>query len=305
MSGDVPSRREVRGDCAAARPGFLSRQRLRRPPVPASWHLRPGPGGRITGGRARRPAGAAGAASVVDLQGGTLAARVHRRARAPAVRRGAAARLRPARGRRQRRNTWSWSPPTPAITPTQEWITGGGWSLDAFPGGMPRPRGAGRGRARPPGVPAQPRRARRVGQQPGARASRDRPFDPGSAGRPHRARRRRRRPPACSRRAPPSWSPACCPPATEDDWDQALLAAQSRLLSLGITGWQDAIVGRDHGGHGADPLDAYLRAARAGTLLANVVGALWWDREPRPGPAPRAAPAPGTPGRPGGSGPPA
>ena len=29
----------------------------------------------------------------------------------------------------------------------------------------------------------------------------------------------------------------------------------------------------------ADPMDAYLRAASAGTLLANVVGALWWDRD--------------------------
>ena len=26
-------------------------------------------------------------------------------------------------------------------------------------------------------------------------------------------------------------------------------------------------------------MDAYLRAAQAGTLLANVVGALWWDRD--------------------------
>jgi predicted amidohydrolase YtcJ len=67
------------------------------------------------------------------------------------------------------------------------------------------------------------------------------------------------------------------PAATEDDWDQALLAGQSRLLSVGITGWQDAIVGRLHGS--GDNLAAYVRAAQAGTLLANVVGALWWDRD--------------------------
>ena len=63
---------------------------------------------------------------------------------------------------------------------------------------------------------------------------------------------------------------------TEDDWYQALLAAQRHLLSLGLTGWQDAIIGSYLGE--ADPLGAYLRAASAGTLTATVTGALWWDR---------------------------
>ena len=66
------------------------------------------------------------------------------------------------------------------------------------------------------------------------------------------------------------------PEITEDDWYNALLTAQDYLLSLGITGWQDAIVGRYEGE--ADPLTAYLRAVKAGTLLASVTGALWWDR---------------------------
>jgi len=67
------------------------------------------------------------------------------------------------------------------------------------------------------------------------------------------------------------------PPVTEADWDQALVLAQDYLVSLGITGWQDAIIGSHHGA--PDPMGAYLRAAQAGTLLANVVGALWWDRD--------------------------
>src|SRR5258708_34363811 len=67
------------------------------------------------------------------------------------------------------------------------------------------------------------------------------------------------------------------PATTEDDWYAGLLAGQEYLLSLGITGWQDAIVG-SHPGL-PDPIDAYLRAARAGTLTANVVAALWWDRD--------------------------
>jgi hypothetical protein len=55
-----------------------------------------------------------------------------------------------------------------------------------------------------------------------------------------------------------------------------LLRAQQHLHSLGVTAWQDAIVG-DYLGH-ADPLPAYLAAAAAGQLTARVEGALWWDR---------------------------
>jgi predicted amidohydrolase YtcJ len=55
-----------------------------------------------------------------------------------------------------------------------------------------------------------------------------------------------------------------------------LLDAQSHLHSLGVTGWQDAIVG-DYAGH-PDPTDAYLAVASAGRLTARVVGALWWPR---------------------------
>ena len=67
------------------------------------------------------------------------------------------------------------------------------------------------------------------------------------------------------------------PETSDADWYAALLAGQTRLLSFGITGWQDAIVGHAHGS--GDPLRAYLRAAQDGSLLANVVGALWWDRD--------------------------
>ena len=62
------------------------------------------------------------------------------------------------------------------------------------------------------------------------------------------------------------------PEQRADDWYDGLLAGQRYLLSLGITGWQDAIVG-SHPGL-PDPIDGYLRAAGNGALLANVVGAL-------------------------------
>jgi predicted amidohydrolase YtcJ len=55
-----------------------------------------------------------------------------------------------------------------------------------------------------------------------------------------------------------------------------LLLAQAHMHARGVTAWQDAIVG-DYLGS-ADPLPAYLAAARSGQLTARVEGALWWDR---------------------------
>ncbi|MER8187839.1 amidohydrolase [Kitasatospora sp. NPDC094015] len=67
------------------------------------------------------------------------------------------------------------------------------------------------------------------------------------------------------------------PPTTAADRLAGLLRAQQLLHSLGVTGWQDALLGVFNGQ--PDPSDAYLAAARAGTLTARVTGALWWERE--------------------------
>ncbi|GED88891.1 amidohydrolase [Streptomyces sp. 6-11-2] len=66
------------------------------------------------------------------------------------------------------------------------------------------------------------------------------------------------------------------PAKTAADRLDGLLRAQRLLHSLGITGWQDALLGEFNGQ--PDPSDAYLTAAREGTLTARVNGALWWDR---------------------------
>lgn len=58
---------------------------------------------------------------------------------------------------------------------------------------------------------------------------------------------------------------------------RGLLRAQEELLSLGITGWQDAWVGDD--GPGTGSRSAYLRAEAEGTLRVHVVGAQWWRRD--------------------------
>jgi predicted amidohydrolase YtcJ len=66
------------------------------------------------------------------------------------------------------------------------------------------------------------------------------------------------------------------PETTAEEYHQALLVGQSYLHSLGVTAWQDAILG-DYAGH-ADASPAYLRAVDSGELTARVRGALWWDR---------------------------
>jgi predicted amidohydrolase YtcJ len=64
---------------------------------------------------------------------------------------------------------------------------------------------------------------------------------------------------------------------TDDEYYQALLSAQEYLHSLGITSWQEAILG-DYAALD-DPSSVYVRAAESGTLTARVRGALWWARE--------------------------
>jgi predicted amidohydrolase YtcJ len=55
------------------------------------------------------------------------------------------------------------------------------------------------------------------------------------------------------------------------EWQECILEAQSYLHTLGITGWQDAWVT-------PDTQQAYVALAEADRLSARVVGALWWDR---------------------------
>jgi predicted amidohydrolase YtcJ len=63
------------------------------------------------------------------------------------------------------------------------------------------------------------------------------------------------------------------PDPTPEELVEGLRTAQRYLHSLGITAWQDAIVGGSY-----DTLDTYRSLAESGELTARVVGALWWDR---------------------------
>ena len=129
--------------------------------------------------------------------------------------------------------------------------------------GRPDPADARRGRARPPGLPAQPRRARRVGQHPRARDRRD------------HAATRRIPPTAGSSASPTATPPGRCTRAPDTCVDHAApvrhagrAAApacawpQDYLFSLGHHRWQDAAVGAMFGQ--TDILPVYLDAARVG-----------------------------------------
>ena len=67
------------------------------------------------------------------------------------------------------------------------------------------------------------------------------------------------------------------PPTTDKEYDAGLLVAQEYLHSLGVTAWQDAILGV-YAGSG-DPASAYARAVHGDRLTARVRGALWWERD--------------------------
>ena len=161
-----------------------------------------------------------------------------------------------------------------AANPDREWIMGGGWSMDVFPGGTPTkelldaivPD-------RPVYLPNRDGHGVWVNSRAleAAGITRDTP-DPADG----RIERTPDGEPsgtlhegagdAVERLAPH--------PSQQQRYD-GLLKGQEYLHSLGITAWQDAIIGTFGW---ADNLDTYLRAAGDGTLTARVVGALWWDR---------------------------
>ncbi len=163
-----------------------------------------------------------------------------------------------------------------AANPGEPWILGGGWSMDQYPGGAPvralldavvpdRPvllmsrdhhsawantraiELAGLGASTPD--PADGRIEREADGFPAGT------FHEGAMG----------------------LFDAVRPETGDELLYRGLLRAQEELLALGVTGWQDAMVG---GGAGAvaDPLGAYLRALDEGALKVHVVGAQWWAR---------------------------
>ncbi|MGX9888091.1 amidohydrolase [Streptomyces sp. NPDC002276] len=160
--------------------------------------------------------------------------------------------------------------------PEREWITGGGWSMEAFEGGTPtRELLDSVVPDRPVYLPNRDHHGAWVNSRALELAgiTRDTP-DPADG----RIERDASGEPAGTlQEGAMQLVGRLTPPTTPAVRLAALLHAQRHLHALGITAWQDAIVGKFAGMD--DPSDAYLTAARDGSLTARVVGALWWDRE--------------------------
>jgi len=162
-----------------------------------------------------------------------------------------------------------------AANPDLDWITGGGWGMTAFPGGIPT---AAQLDSVVAGRPVILTNRDGHGAWVNSKAmelagiTRD-TLDPAD-GRVERDAAGE--PVGMLQEGAMNLVRRLLPEDTDEDRYRGLLAAQDYLLSLGITGWQDAMVGRGFGD--ADAATAYHQAASAGTLRADVVGALWWQR---------------------------
>ncbi|HET9171779.1 MAG TPA: amidohydrolase [Actinospica sp.] len=163
-----------------------------------------------------------------------------------------------------------------AANPGQEWITGGGWSLDAFPNGLPTAAALD---AVVPDRPVFLPNRDHHGAWVNTRAlelagiTRDTP-DPAD-GRVERDADGE--PTGMLQEGAIGLVERLLPHVSDEEMDAAFDRAQALLHSLGVTAWQDALVGSGLGL--PDNFGVYLRAAASGRLTARVRGALWWERD--------------------------
>ncbi|GAA4455187.1 amidohydrolase [Phytohabitans houttuyneae] len=156
------------------------------------------------------------------------------------------------------------------------WIRGGGWSMEAFPGGTPRKEPLDDAVPdRPVYLPNRDYHGAWVNSRALALAGIDRHTPDPPDGRIERDADGT--PTGMLHEGAALLVGRLLPALTAQDMDTAFDLAQRYLFSLGVTGWQDAIVGSYLGQ--PDPLATYRRADADGRLRARVTGALWWDRE--------------------------
>ncbi|MGW8352276.1 amidohydrolase [Streptomyces wedmorensis] len=160
--------------------------------------------------------------------------------------------------------------------PEKTWITGGGWSMESFDGGLPTRQ------LLDSVVPDRPVLLSNRDHHGAWANSRALELAGLTADTPDPADGRIEReadgtPGGTLQEGAIGLVARLVPEATHEDRLAGLLRAQKLLHSLGITAWQDALLG-SFGGM-ADPSEAYMAAALDGSLTARVTGALWWDRE--------------------------
>ncbi len=159
--------------------------------------------------------------------------------------------------------------------PDIEWITGGGWAMEAFPGGLPTAH------LLDELVPDRPVYLVNRDHHGAWVNSRALEYAGIDARTPDPADGRIERgpdgvPTGMLQEGAANLVGVLLPPLTRDELVTGLLRAQELLHSLGVTAWQDALLGSH--ANLTDPTPAYLATADDGRLTARVVGALWWDR---------------------------
>lgn len=159
--------------------------------------------------------------------------------------------------------------------PELEWVTGGGWSMTSFPGGVPRAADLDAVVAdRPVYLPNRDHHSAWVNSRALALAGIDEHTpDPGD-GRIERGADGR--PTGALHEGAMALVARLVPAPTAHELLEGLRTAQRHLASLGVVGWQDALVGEALGMQ--DTLATYVDAVERGELHSKVVLALWWDR---------------------------
>ena len=160
-------------------------------------------------------------------------------------------------------------------SPGTGWITGGGWSIDVFPGGVPSRHDLDRiVPGRPVFLSNRDHHAAWVNSKAlelaGLTASSQDPADGRIEREPDGT------PAGTLQEGAMSLVERVVPRPEVTEQVAGIEEGQRYLHELGITGWQEAIVG-DYAVI-PDCFDAYLEADRRGLLTARVVGALWWQR---------------------------
>jgi predicted amidohydrolase YtcJ len=159
--------------------------------------------------------------------------------------------------------------------PDREWVLGGGWAMPAFPGGNPLAADLDAVvRDRPVFLPNRDHHGAWVNSRAMEIAGIDRGTPDPPDGRIERDAGGQ--PTGTLHEGATALVSRHLPRTTGEDYRRALLAGQSYLHSLGVTSWQDAIVGSYSGMD--DPASTYVGAAQSGELRSYVVGALWWER---------------------------
>jgi predicted amidohydrolase YtcJ len=156
-----------------------------------------------------------------------------------------------------------------------EWILGGGWAMPAFPGGTPTAADLDTVVPdRPAFLPNRDHHSVWVNSRALEIAGIDRDTPDPPDGRIERDADGH--PSGTLHEGATALVGPLLPRTTAEDYYAALMAGQAYLHSVGVTSWQDAIVGAYAGMD--DPASTYTTAAANGDLRSHVVGALWWER---------------------------